>query len=104
MGNGEKTFQEKVYRVVARIPRGKVASYGLVGILAGRLDSARAVGKAMRDVPRKLNLPCHRVIRSDGSLAPLEVFGGKQRGLLEREGVVFRKSGRVDMGRSEWEV
>jgi methylated-DNA-protein-cysteine methyltransferase-like protein len=97
------TFEERVYRVVARIPRGKVLSYGMLGLLAGRMGAARQVGKAMRDVPRELKLPCWRVIRSDGALAPEEVFGGRQRGMLEREGVMFKKSGRVDMDKSEWE-
>ena len=97
------SFQERVYRVVRKIPRGKVMSYGMIGLLAGRLGAARQVAKAMRDVPRELKLPCHRVIRSDGALAPEEVFMGRQRGMLKREGVVFKKSGRVDMGRCEWE-
>jgi methylated-DNA-protein-cysteine methyltransferase-like protein len=96
------SFPEKVYAVVRRIPRGKVASYGMVALLAGRMGAARAVGRAMRGVPRELKLPCHRVIKSDGSLTEA-VFGGRQRGLLKREGVAFRKDGRVDMARCEWE-
>lgn len=97
------SFEERVYRLVAKIPRGKVLSYGMLGLLAGRMGAARQAGKAMRDVPRALKLPCHRVIRSDGALAPAEVFMGKQRELLMREGVVFKRSGRVDMERCEWE-
>ena len=98
------SFQDRVYRVVAKIPCGKVlAGYGMLGLLAGGMGAARQVGKAMRDVPRGLKLPCHRVIRRDGALAPEEVFGGRQRGMLKREGVVFKTSGRVDMGRCEWE-
>ena len=97
------SFETRVYGVVARIPRGKVVSYGMVALLAGRMGAARAVGRAMRDVPPGLKLPCHRVILSDGGLAPEEVFMGKQRGMLRREGVVFKGDGRVDMGRCEWE-
>jgi len=59
-------------------------------------------GVAMREVPEGLKLACHRVVRSDGALSPKRVFAGRQRGLLEREGVVFRENGRVDMGRCEW--
>ncbi len=90
-GKKEVAFPDRVYRVVAKIPRGKVMSYGMIGLLAGRMGAARQVGKAMRDVPRELKLPCHRVIRSDGSLAPEEVFMGKQRGMLKWEGVVFKR-------------
>jgi methylated-DNA-protein-cysteine methyltransferase-like protein len=96
------SFQEKVYRVVRRIPRGRVASYGMVALLAGRMGAARAVGRAMRDVPPNHGLPCHRVIKSDGSLTEA-VFDGKQRAMLKREGVMFRKDGRVDMEQCEWE-
>jgi methylated-DNA-protein-cysteine methyltransferase-like protein len=98
----KQTFTDKVYAVVARIPRGKVASYGLVAMLAGQPRAARAVGMAMRDVPGNLRLPCHRVIRSDGTLACKRIFSGRQRGMLEREGVTFRENGRVDMARCEW--
>ena len=97
-----ETFTDRIYAVVARIPRGKVASYGWVAMLAGRPQAARAVGTAMRDVPEKLRLPCHRVIRSDGTLAEKRIFAGRQRAMLQREGVRFRNDGRVDMNRSEW--
>jgi methylated-DNA-protein-cysteine methyltransferase-like protein len=100
--DSETNFRKKIYLVVARIPRGKVASYGLVAMLAGRPHAARAVGAAMRDVPEGLGLPCHRVIKSDGTLACKRIFGGTQRGLLEAEGVVFRPTGRVDMECCEW--
>jgi methylated-DNA-protein-cysteine methyltransferase-like protein len=96
------SFQQKVYHVVRRIPRGKVASYGMVALLAGRMGAARAVGRAMRDVPPNHGLPCHRVIKSDGSLTET-VFGGQQAAMLKREGVLFKKDGRVEMGRCEWE-
>ena len=81
----------------------KVASYGLIAVLAGRLGAARAVGTAMRVVPRPNKRPCHRVIKSDGSLAPRHLFGGRQKQMLMAEGVRFTKSGRVDMKLSEWD-
>ena len=111
---GASRFRERVYGVVGRIPRGKVASYGLVAMLAGRVGAARAVGAAMResgeefyDKGGKGKLPCHRVVRADGGLAPKACFAGRQRGMLEREGVKFLPGigggGRVDMGRCEWD-
>ena len=99
----EEGFRASVYRVVAQIPRGKVASYGLVALLAGRFGAARAVGTAMREVPRHLKLPCHRVIKSDGSLAPKHLFGGRQKQMLLGEKVRFTKAGRVDMQQCEWD-
>ena len=96
------TFTEKVYALVARIPRGRVASYGQVAAWCGSPRAARAVGCAMASAPRELGLPCHRVVRSDGSVT--EAFGpGGQRRLLEREGVLFTPDGRADMGRFHWD-
>jgi methylated-DNA-protein-cysteine methyltransferase related protein len=97
------SFQDRIHRVVRKIPRGKVASYGMVALLAGKIGAARAVGRAMRDVPKNLRLPCHRVIKSDGTLTPDHIFKGRQRTLLKREGVLFKKDGRVDMSRCHWE-
>ena len=74
----------------------------MVALLAGQFSAARAVGRAMRDVPEGHKLPCHRVIKSDGSLTE-QVFKGKQREMLKREGVLFKKNGRVDMEQCEWE-
>ena len=56
----------------------------------------------MASVPRERGLPCHRVVRSDGSLT--KAFGaGEQCRLLEREGVLFTPDGRADMGRCHWD-
>jgi methylated-DNA-protein-cysteine methyltransferase-like protein len=84
-----------VRETVRRIPRGRVASYGLVGIVAGRSRAARAVGNVMRacDDPA---VPCHRVVRADGTPAfPRHVA------LLRREGVRFIGP-RVDMTTHLW--
>lgn len=92
-----------VYALVKRIPAGGVASYGGVARQLGDPRLARAVGYAMRACKDE-GVPCHRVVRHDGSLA--EAFGaagnGLQRALLVREGVPFLPDGRVDMARCEW--
>jgi methylated-DNA-protein-cysteine methyltransferase-like protein len=86
-----------VRAVVRAIPRGRVASYGLVALVAGRPGASRAVGRVMHDCddPR---VPCHRVVHADGSLVP---HFREQRPRLRREGVAFRGP-RVDMGRHLW--
>lgn len=68
-----KTFADKVRAVVAKIPRGKTMTYKEVANLAGNPRAARAVGAIMRG-NFDLAIPCHRVVRSDGSL------GGYNRG------------------------
>ena len=106
--NGERivdaAFAEQVYEAVARIPRGKVATYGQIAMLAGSPRASRIVGGALHRNPEPGKTPCHRVVFRDGSLAPGFAFGGTgaQRALLEAEGVAFLPDGRVDMARHQW--
>lgn len=98
-------FTQKIYETVARIPRGKVATYGQIAALCGNLLAARAVGAAMRHVPEYLDIPCHRVVNQTGKLAPEYAFGGKmvQRDLLMQEGIPFKENGCIDMKKCLWQ-
>lgn len=84
-------FQARVYRATKRIPKGRVASYRTVAKAAGKPAATRAVGNALNKNTLK-SVPCHRVIRSDGSV------GGFARGqrakirILEKEGIVIKNS------------
>lgn len=91
----------RIYAVVARIPRGKVASYGQVARLAGRV-TARLVGYAMASCPE--HLPWQRVINSKGEVSKRKHGDGqlRQRERLERERVKFDANGRVDLARHRW--
>jgi methylated-DNA-[protein]-cysteine S-methyltransferase len=93
------TFEQKVYLVVSKIPCGFVTTYSAIAAACGS-GSARAVGQALRKNPFAPEVPCHRVVRSDGSLGGF--FGktsadsfAKKRCLLEAEGVEFDAGGRV---------
>ena len=90
---------EKIYEVVKRIPKGKVATYGKVALLAGNPRWARVVGYALHVNPYPGIIPCHRVVNREGRVAPGFAFGGEdvQRQLLEAEGVVFEPDGRIDL-------
>jgi methylated-DNA-protein-cysteine methyltransferase-like protein len=94
------------YRVVRRIPRGKVATYGQVAELAGHPGAARAVGAALRASDGR-TLPWHRVVgahaRNLARVAILDPVGGTiQRGLLEKEGVRFTPAGYIPLDRHGW--
>lgn len=84
---GLSSFRCTVYMIVARIPRGRVLTYGQVAAKAGAPGAARAVGTAMAE-NRYRDVPCHRVVRSDGAVGDY-AFGGRaaKATRLKREGV-----------------
>lgn len=80
-------FSEKVYSICSRIPKGKVMTYGQIAKI---LDSSpRAVGQALKRNPYAPKVPCHRVIKSDGTLGGYDGKMNSQRKikLLRSEGV-----------------
>ncbi len=93
------TTFERIYEVVRQIPKGKVATYGQVALLAGNPRWARVVGYALHQNPAPGIIPCHRVVNREGRVAAAFSFGGgeTQRELLEAEGVIFRADGTVDL-------
>lgn len=97
------TFKEKIYRLTRKIPRGKVATYGLLARLAGKLKAARTVGNFMRTNPDAPHTPCHRVVAKNGSLTGYSMGKGvsTKRNMLEKEGVPFVKN-KVDMEKALW--
>ena len=84
---------------MAQIPYGRVISYGGIAKLLGRANGSRMVGWAMRRCPEQL--PWHRVVKADGSIAD-GGEAGLRRALLAREGIPFLPDGRVDLGRCLW--
>lgn len=66
----KEEFQQEVYNVVAAIPPGRVVTYGQIAYLIGKPQCSRMVGHAMHNVSAELRLPCHRVVNSQGRLAP----------------------------------
>jgi len=97
-------IRERIYAVVRRIPRGRVASYGQVARLAGLPGHARQVGYALHALPEDSGIPWHRVINAQGRTSPRFEPGWDdvQRQLLEREGVRFDASGRTTLERYQW--
>lgn len=86
-----------IYEIVSKIPAGKVMTYKQVAQKAG-VKNPRYVGFAIHRNADTVNVPCHRVIKSDGKLASGYAHGGmmKQKEKLEKEGIVF-KNGRADL-------
>ena len=95
----------RIYAVVRRIPRGKVATYGQVATLAGMHGAARLVGYALHASKEHHALPWHRVLAAGGrlTLAKLDPMAAQtQRIRLEHEGVRFTARGTADMAAHQW--
>ncbi len=94
----DRKLLERIWKEIAAIPRGQVASYGGIARRAGLPRRARLVGHALKVAPDSLKLPWHRVLNAQGriSLPAGSKAHRLQRRLLEGEGVRFR-NGRVDL-------
>ena len=95
---------DRIYNVVTMIPKGKVATYGMVATLAGNPRWARVVGYALHNNPDPSIIPCHRVVNREGKVAKAFVFGGENEQIkrLENEGVEVI-DGIVDLEKYLWE-
>lgn len=95
----------RIYSVVRRIPRGRVATYGQVASLAGIAGHARQVGYALHALPDQTLVPWHRVVNATGRISPRATPGGElvQQLLLQREGVRLDGRGRVPLDQVRWQ-
>lgn len=82
-----------IYSAVSRIPKGKVATYKQIARIT-KVKSPRVVGFVLHKNPNPENIPCHRVVKNNGSLAKGYAFGGlkKQKEVLRSEGIIFNKN------------
>jgi methylated-DNA-protein-cysteine methyltransferase-like protein len=95
----------RIYAVLARVPKGRVATYGQVAGEAGLPGQARMVGYALSALPEGSRLPWHRIVNAAGKISlrsgdrPMDKI---QRFLLEKEGVRFGDTGAIPLRRFRW--
>jgi methylated-DNA-protein-cysteine methyltransferase related protein len=96
---------ERVWQVVALIPRGRVSTYGRVAAFAGIPGGARQVGRILSQLPRGTRIPWHRVVNAAGgiSLPPGSAAHRRQRAALRSEGIEFGRTGRIRLSRFGWQ-
>jgi methylated-DNA-protein-cysteine methyltransferase-like protein len=94
---------DPVYRVIKKIPRGSVTTYGELARKLRLPGGARSVGYAMAACPNGKGIPWHRVVGAGGRLLIPEPHRSLQRRLLEAEGVRV-EFGRIDMSRYAWKI
>ena len=101
--SGYAPFTSRALRILRGIPRGKVATYGLVAAAAGSPLAARQIVRILHSLSRRERLPWHRVIGSRGSIRLRRGLGFEtQRALLRKEGVRVTQGGRVNLDRYLW--
>ena len=99
--NFSESFRKEVYEIVAQIPTGKVSTYGNIASLLGMPQCSRMVGRAMKEIPDGLSIPCHRVVNASGRLVP----GWEQQiQLLLSEGVLLKDNGCVNLEKCLWRM
>ena len=92
---------ERVWRLVRRIPRGKVATYGQLSALIDRRLTPVGIGWAIR-AAGETAIPWQRVVNGRGGISTDKQHPGLQRSLLEAEGVRFGRDGLIDLSRYGW--
>ena len=94
----DEKYRERVYKIVRRIPRGRVMTYGQIAYMLGEGYTPRTVGFVMHGADER-NTPWHRVINSQGkcSTGRIVLPPDRQQRMLEREGVKFNDTGRCDL-------
>ena len=99
----DASFRERVLALVARIPAGRVMTYGQLALLAGHPSAARQAGYVLNSLADGSDLPWQRVINAQGKVSTHKVgFGDLQEKLLRAEGVQFDAAGRCDLPRLLW--
>ncbi len=98
----EKTFTERVVEAIKRIPKGKVATYGQIAMMAGNYRGARQVVRVLHSMSEKKGLPWHRVINSKGTIALTGEGYRIQKQLLKAEGITLDEQGKIDFDRFLW--
>ena len=98
--------RKRIYAMVRRIPRGRVATYGQIALLAGLKGHARQVGYALHDLPGGSGVPWHRVINAQGKVSPRAdpSYVSIQQKLLEGEGIEIGAGDRISLKKFGWKL
>jgi O-6-methylguanine DNA methyltransferase len=92
-----KRFDERVWEACEKIPKGKVSTYAQIARAIGNGRAARAVGNALNKNPDTHTTPCHRVVRSDGSVGGYAGGTARKIKLLAKERVPVSLRGKVEL-------
>ena len=96
-------FTKSAIRIIKSIPKGRVSTYGRIGLMAGHPNGARQVVRVLHSMSRRHDLPWHRVINASGFIS-LPKNGGyeEQKARLHFEGIAFDEEDRIDLETFLW--
>ena len=96
-------FTDRVKRLIKKVPRGKVATYGQIAAMAGNPRAARQVVRVLHACSEKDKLPWHRIVNSKGGISLKPGQGYElQKAMLRNEGIKFKENDLIDLGRYLW--
>lgn len=93
-----KSFDKDCYKLLLKIPEGKVTTYKEIAHALGK-KGYRAVGRAMNRNPNLIDVPCHRVVKSNGEVGGYATGSCRKLELLRQEGVYVSEDGQVDLSK-----
>jgi methylated-DNA-[protein]-cysteine S-methyltransferase len=93
------TFEKEVYSACSRIPKGRVSTYSAIARTIGKPAASRAVGNALNRNPYR-EVPCHRVVRSDGTVGGFAHGTARKAEMLRREGLSIKNGKVADFGKA----
>jgi methylated-DNA-protein-cysteine methyltransferase-like protein len=104
MTKHKRNANQRIWQVIAAIPKGRVTTYGAVAQKAGMSRAARRVGLALRGLPSNTSIPWHRVVNAQGRISQPEGSASHnlQRERLVNEGVAFKTNGRISLRQFGW--
>ncbi|MFH1306953.1 MAG: MGMT family protein [Candidatus Micrarchaeota archaeon] len=86
------SFAKKVWKACSLIPKGKISTYSSIARAIGKPNASRAIGNALNKSPGMPKCPCHRVVKSNGSIGGFAKGKRKKIELLKKEGIKIRNS------------
>lgn len=95
-------FAEKVYKILKKVPKGKITTYKQLAIAVGSPSCARAIGNVLHINPYAPIVPCHRVVKSDGKLGGFASGCENKKKLLEEEGIEISNDFSVNLKKYEF--
>ena len=85
-------IEEKVYKKLLQVPSGKITTYGELSRLVGLKNGQRIIGHIMKKNPFPVIVPCHRVIKSNGSIGGYTFGIERKKNMLKKEGIHIKKN------------